>query len=539
VVTELPTVKEAVEAGWTCVTDCCSVEGLRTIVRLFPLLWFGLVRRGCQPRGRPPGPEATLGAVLRSGRVEALLPRHADDGDRIRTLRAAARAAIRFAGELRCVEMDAEVIEGLRPQIAEEYAAGTTARVLSMIRQAVRVHAELCGIEIGSLVARRGGRRVGRRRPRLRPSPEEVMRLLEVSDSTLRGAIVGAAAAGLLPSELLLQRVCDTGKGAVCLQVVHPRTRGLPGVIMDRLAPMAVWGRPVWRAAVLRIGCPYPDATVFPGEHPDPRVAKQSLDKALRGACRRAFGRGGLRFTWLELRLFFQDAAVSAGLPRAVVRSTNSVADRGLGRRRAKRLERQAAAFAEAWTNLHQPPSGWTKRAGRRAPGGTPADQPEGVWRRAAREPMDPLPASCRRPVGGRAGMEVGRPPPGPVARLPVAGTDRAVADRRRPGAAQKDRPPPAPVTTARATPGPPPHRGRAAALPRSAAPAPRPARSQGSGRGGLVSLTVAAALVGAAVEATAEEDEDTIYVTPEAEPGPGCPFSLALLRASLGWLEE
>lgn len=543
----LPTVREAVEAGWTCVTDPTSIEGLRTVVRLFSEEWDALVRCGCRPRGQSPGTEATLGEVLRSGHVADLLPRNPDDGGRIRPLRAAAAAAIRYAGHYPCREVTGAGLEELRLSIAKEYKAGTTNRTLRVIRKAVRVHAELCGLEIGSLVARRGGRRIGGRRPRRRPSPGEVMRLLEVSDPTLRGAIVGAVAAGLLPSEILLQEVRDTGRGAACLRVVHPRTRGLPGVQMVRVAPLAAWGRPIWLAARRQVQCPFPDAAVLPGEGPDPRVAKQSLDKALRGACLRAFGRRGARYTWLELRLVFQDAAVSAGLPRAVVRGTNSIADRGLGRRRAKRLERRAAAFAEAWTNLFEPPGGWTRRVGRRAPGGTPANQPEQVRRRSTPPPVEPLPTSCRPPVRRRDRVRAERPPPRPARRPEASQSGLASPSDPR----QEWRPPAPPLlpeagsvpsgvtrTTTTVVAGRRP--GRRPTNDRTQDPTlPPPGEGAAGGPsqlGLIVPATFALLALGAAVgDGDAEFSADD---TDGAPPGPSCPFSLSLLQASAGWQE-
>jgi hypothetical protein len=545
----LPTVDEAVEAGWTCVVDPTSIVGLRTLERLWPETWHQVMARGFPPVGTAPGSQATLAEVLQSGWLEDLRPRGPDDGGRVRPLRAAAAAAVRYAGEVLCCRLTGEAIEGLRGSIAVEYKAGTTSRIIRVIRKAARTWAELNERSTAALDRRTGNRRVGGRKRRRRIPPEDLVRLLEASDPRLRAAIAGTAGAGLLHSEIRKRRIRDMGRGAAALLVEHAKTRGLPGVAMERVVPVAAWARPMLASAVQWIRCPYPDAAVFPGHDPDPRVAQKSLHKQLRSACKRAFGKHGRRYTWMDLRLFWQDAAVSAGLPRAVVRGTNSARSPALGRRRARRLEELVGRFAAAWTNLHAPPCGWTRRAWRQAPSGTAPDQPEGVPIRARRRSMEPLPTSCRAPTRdperrdgfGPAsdGGETSIPPRGPVAR------ERFSEEIDHPAAVSPHRSrgrrlaPLEPLST---------RSGRSSGRPTRPAPGGRPNRppapvvhddepARTESGDSAIGVALAGAVVLEVVRHLADQSDEVEDEEWAAPPDCSVPFTMELLRASRGWM--
>ncbi len=284
------------------------------------------------------------------------------------------------AGPTRVRVVNDAIVQGLRDELAEmphhprtkePCSTAMISSTLTLLRAATAAWAAVVGVPCPVTRSPKGSaRRVGSRRARRTPTAREVHRIAEAARPALRLVLYLIFTTGILPTEALRIRLHDIDLRRRRIKIRGAGVRGRPGAIASRWVypPRLVWPllEDTCGAPFVVRGLVHGPGWLFPGRTPG--LPLQSVDKGLRGACERAFGRGGRRYTLMDVRRLWQSLAREMGLPRAVVRGTWSEADpaRRVGPRRTAGKLKAVRDHLPEWID--------------RASGRTPRKSPPVEW---------------------------------------------------------------------------------------------------------------------------------------------------------------
>lgn len=394
---ELATPQLASQAFGEGVIDPRSMKGLSRLRRQYPrhwhLVWWTLTRLV------EPGPTSKVrDALISRCFTDQGMPRRADDFGRLKRYRASARRLVERVGGVRMEQVDDRLLERLGREWVEgpkRLAAETARRDLALLRRLAIRWAWACCRQPAVQERPRGPRRrQGGRAPRSVPTPEQVVRLLGLLDSThLVGAAL-AGGAGLSESEILRLRVRDLDLRRRIVTVRSGRTRGRPGSRVLRLEPIAAWACALLEAKLDWIAGADPRQLIFPNRR-DPTRPRSDLNRGFAAASQGLDG-DGPGVTLGGLRRLWQAVMRQCGVPRAALRQSYSLR---WSRRRGERppwLGRQRRLL-ESWTHLLAPPvpAGQQLRVPRKGPHGCGPYESELPEAAATERATKALPAAC------------------------------------------------------------------------------------------------------------------------------------------------
>ena len=404
-----------------CLSDLCSVEGLRRRAREQPRRWHLALREHARsPSGDPEG--ATVERFLRGGWIEELLPRHHGDMERLRRDRGCAARLVGLVGETLVGDVDEAAITRARENLIDgDAAAGRAAvsgevatRTASLLRRiAVRWAEEVHHEPRVAARAPGAGRAAQRRPPRRTCALPELRRLLHAAWPWERAVLALALGGGLRESEIASLR-----RRELLVEAPAPRPRRVPRVpapprrieiALDVTAAAAPYGPrrvriialPVWAGELILSGragiaTVAPADLLFPhrSDPTRPRSGFRNLLAQIRARDERPWMDPPC--TLATLRACWQRVAREAGATREVVRQTWSMEVPAPGVRGQSQALQAVRRLAAAWATFDAPVARVLVQGGtlpRRAPKGCAADEPEKAdpWRGWER-----LPPSCR-----------------------------------------------------------------------------------------------------------------------------------------------
>ena len=404
-----------------CLSDLCSVDGLRRLAREQPRRWH-LTLREHAPTPSTDAEGATVERFLRGGWIDELLPRHHGDMERLRRDRGCAARLVAFCGDAPVGDVD----EGFVSRARENFVNGDTGagraalsgevatRTTSLLRKIAVRWAEVVHRE--PRVAARApaaGRAVPRRPPRRTSPLFELRRLLHAGWPWERAVLALALGGGMRESEIVALRRQD-----LRVEAPAPRSRNVPRApapprrieialdvtpANDPYGPrrLRIIALPIWAGELLlspRAGIvdKAPGDLLFPhrADPTRPRSGFRDLLAQIRARDDRP---------WMDpprslatVRACWQRVAREAGVAREVVRQTWSMELPPPGVRGQSTALEAVRRLAAAWATLDAPVAQVLAQGGtlpRRAPKGCAPDEPEKAdpWRG-----WEQLPPSCR-----------------------------------------------------------------------------------------------------------------------------------------------
>ncbi len=403
-----------VTGDFPCITDPCSVQGLRRLAVEHPWDWDTLIleHRGA---GKLPFAEATVADVLRSGLLRRLFPNHVDDVERLRCERAGARRLVEVVAELPIaevaehllVELRTRFIDGQDDQGGSGLSPAVASRAVALLRQAAWLSARRSGVL--PRVSRRAGRaakpapaRASRQLPTLRKLKSMLLHGAPAERAVLALSLGG----GLGEADVLRLRRCDvhafrSRTDGAHLRLVLVRTLvGEPGGARSTEA-VRIAVLPPWAAALVIEGLPTIGGRstkwLFPHRYDHDRHApdfRSMLSRLSRMAAPRL---GSASYSLADVRRAWQCVAREALLPRELVRQSWRIRTGSWQQMLHTREGRALHRLALHWLTLGSAVAGPLRDAptlARRAPKGCLPHEPE----LSSGYPKDwcLLPASCQ-----------------------------------------------------------------------------------------------------------------------------------------------